>query len=242
MGETMLTKGNHKLGRRLIWGFGLPSARPEICTGLSSLCRQHCYARRLEELLPALLARYQLNYQLSLLPSFVRRVCAFLARRRVAVARLHVGGDFYAAQYARKWLRIMRRMPEVHFYFYTRAWRDEAIFPVLERMAALPNCRAWFSCDRDTDVPPVIPPRVRLAWLAVAEDDLPPASVHLTFRIRRLRRQPASHLNGVRVCPTEDGVPRSKPVTCERCRLCWQPLPEPSQRRTGLPVVPQEGP
>jgi hypothetical protein len=238
----MLTKGNKKLGRRLIWGFGLPSARPEVCTGSSALCRQHCYSRRLEELRPALLARYQLNYQMSLLPTFVRRVCAFLSRRRIAVTRLHVGGDFWGAQYACKWLRVMRRMPEVRFYFYTRAWRDAAIFPVLERMAALPNCRAWFSCDRETGVPPAVPPRVRLAWLAVAEDDLPPASAHLTFRIRRLRRQAASQLNGVRVCPAEDGVARGEPVTCERCRLCWQPLPEDEDRRTSLPVLPEEVP
>jgi hypothetical protein len=238
----MLTKGNHKLGRRLIWGFGLPSAGPEVCTGLSELCRQHCYSRRLEELRPALLARYQLNYQLSLLPTFVRRVCAFLARRRIAVARLHVGGDFFSRQYARKWLRIMRRMPNVQFYFYTRAWRDPAVIPVVERMAALPNCRAWYSCDRETGVPPVVPPRVRLAWLAVAADDLPPTCAHLTFRIRPLRSHPASQLNGVRVCPAEDGGPRSEPVTCERCRLCWQPLPEDPGPRTSLPVLPEEGP
>jgi hypothetical protein len=238
----MLTQGNHKLGGRLIWGFGLPSARPDICTGSSSLCRRHCYSRRLEEWRRSLLARYQFNHQLSLLPSFVRRVCAFLSRRRVEVVRLHVGGDFPGPAYARKWLRIMRRTPEVQFYFYTRAWRDGAILPVLGRMAGLPNCRAWFSCDRETGVPLVVPPRVCLAWLAVAEDDVPPAGAHLTFRIRRLRRHPATQLDGVRVCPAEDGIARGEPVTCERCRLCWQPLPEDGGRRTSLPVLPEEGP
>jgi hypothetical protein len=238
----MLTKGNHKLGQRLIWGFGLPSARPDICTGSSALCRQHCYSRRLEELRPALLARYLLNYQLSLLPSFVRRVCAFLSRRRIAVVRLHIGGDYFSQQYARKWLRIMMRTPDVQFYFYTRAWRDPAVLPVLGRMAALPNCRAWFSCDRETGVPPAVPPRVRLAWLAVSADDFPPAGTHLTFRIRRMRRLPATHLNGVRVCPAEDGIARGKPVTCERCRLCWRPLPEDQGPRISLPVLPEEGP
>jgi hypothetical protein len=129
----------------------------------------------------------------------------------------------------------------VRFYFYTRAWRDESIRTILGRMAGLPNCRAWYSCDRETGVPPAIPPRVRLAWLSVAHDDVPPAGASLAFRIRRLRSRPATHLDGVRVCPAEDGVPRGQPVTCERCSLCWQPLPADPARRVGLPLVPPEG-
>lgn len=148
--------------------------------------------------------------------------------------------DFYSPEYARKWLRVMRRLPQVRFYFYTRAWRDEALRLILERMAALRNCRAWYSCDRETVVPSSFGPRVRLAWLAVAEEDLPPASAGLVFRIRRLRRQEAMHLSGVRVCPAEDGVPRSQPVTCERCRLCWQPLPDASSQGVSLPLLPAD--
>jgi hypothetical protein len=90
----MLSAGNHKLGGRLIWSFSLPSGRPEICTGMSSLCQRHCYARRLEAIRPAMRARYQANYLLSLSPRFVRRVLAFLVCHEVAVVRLHVGGDF----------------------------------------------------------------------------------------------------------------------------------------------------
>ena len=139
--------------------------------------------------------------------------------------------DFYAREYARKWLRVMKRLPAVRFYFYTRSWRNEAIRAILERMAVLPNCRAWYSCDRETGVPSTLPPSVRLAWLSVAPDDVPPVSTSLVFRTRGLRRTEATLLNGVRVCPTEDGVPRGEPVTCERCQSCWQPLPEANPRR-----------
>lgn len=236
----MLTQGNHKLGGRLIWSFSLPSGRLDICTGMSRLCHQHCYARRLERIRPAMLARYEANYRLSLAPDFARRIRAFLVWRGVAVVRLHVGGDFYSPDYVRKWLRVMRRLPDVRFYFYTRSWRDEAIRPVLERMAALPNCRAWYSCDQETGVPVSTPARVRLAWLFVAPDDLPPSSAGLVFRVRGLRSQQATHINGVRVCPPEDGLPRSQPVTCERCSLCWQPLPDDPGGRVGLPLLPPE--
>ena len=236
----MLTQGNRKLGGRLIWSFSLPSAWPDVCVGMSELCRQHCYARRVEALRPAVLARYEANYRLSLAPDFASCVRAFLVWRGVAVVRLHVGGDFYSPDYAGKWLRVMRRLPGVRFYFYTRAWRDESVRVVLERMAALPNCRAWYSCDRETGVPSAVPPRVRLAWLSVTADDLPPPSAGLVFRTRALRRREATRLNGVRVCPGEDGVPRGDEVTCERCQLCWRPLPEAPAPRVSLPVLPAE--
>ena len=237
----MLTQGNHQLGGRLIWSFSLPSGRADICSGMSSLCHQHCYARRLEKLRPAVLARYEANYELSLAPDFARRVRAFLVAHAVAVVRLHVGGDFYSGDYARKWLRVMRRSPQVRFYFYTRAWRDGAMRKILQRMAILPNCRAWYSCDRETGLPDHTPPRARLAWLSAAPDDAPQAGANLVFRVRKLRSRRATHLDGVRVCPPEDGVPRGQPVTCERCQLCWQPLAEDTARRVALPLVPPEG-
>jgi Gene product 88 len=234
----MLTQGNHKLGGRLIWSFSLPSARPDICVGMSDLCRRHCYARRLEKIRPAMLARYEANYRLGLSSTFARRVRAFLVAHDVAVVRLHVGDDFFSSDYARKWLRIMRRSPQVRFYFYTRSWRDEATRTILERMASLPNCRAWYSCDRETGVPSTIPPGVRLAWLSSDPTDVPPASASLVFRVRKLRSRQATHLNEVRICPAEDGIPRTQPVTCERCQSCWQPLPDVSARRVSLPLLP----
>ena len=234
----MLTQGNHKLGGRLIWSFSLPSGRSDTCVGMSDLCRRHCYARRLERIRPAMLARYEANHRLSLAPDFARRVRAFLVAHDVAVVRLHVGGDFHSRAYAGKWLRVMRRSPRVRFYFYTRAWRDGAIRTTLERMAALPNCRAWYLCDRETGVQSAVAPGVRLAWLSVTPDDEPPASASLVFRTRGLRRKEATHLGGVRVCPTEDGMPRTEPITCERCQSCWQPLSEAVSGRVSLPLLP----
>ncbi len=186
----MLTPGNKKLGGALIWGFGLPSGRPDVCVGLSAPCQQHCYARHVERLRPGVLSRYERNLRLSRLRDFPRRVRYFILAHEVAVVRIHTGGDFYDARYARKWLRVLERLPAVRFYFYTRSWRDDAIRPVLEPMAGLPNCRAWYSCDRGTGIPASVPPGVRLAWLMTAPDDAPPRDVHLTFRVRYLRRRP----------------------------------------------------
>ena len=229
----MLTPGNHKLGRWLIWGFGLPSGTPETCPGLTDVCQSDCYAVAVERYRPAAAALYRRNLRESRRRAFVRRIRAFLVAHAVRVVRVHTGGDFYSARYARKWLRVMRRSPRVRFFFYTRAWRVPAIKAVIDRMAGLPNCRAWYSADRDTGVPTDVPARVRVAWLMTAPGDFPPAGADLVFRVRRLRRVPAPAA-GPQVCPAEDGIPRAVPITCERCGLCWRPLPA---GRTPLPVV-----
>jgi hypothetical protein len=232
----MLTPGNHKLGRWLIWGFGLPSGSPDSCPGLTDACRSDCYAVSVERYRPAAAALYRRNLRRSRRRDFVRRVRAFLVLHRVRVVRVHTGGDFYSPRYARKWLRVMRRCPRVRFFCYTRSWRVPAIKAVIDRMAELPNCRVWYSCDRDTGVPADVPPRVRVAWLMTVPGDLSPPGADLVFRVRRLRRATAPAATPP-VCPAEDGRDRPVRITCERCGLCWRPLPA---GRTPLPVIDPE--
>ena len=229
----MLTRGNHKLGTRRIWSFSLPSGPGGTCPGMTPACAADCYAINLARYRPAAARAYRRNLTRARRRDFVRRVRAFLIAHVVRVVRMHVGGDFYSARYARKWLRIMRRSPRVTFYFYTRSWQIGALRAVLDRMAALPNCAAWFSCDRDTGVPAAVPPGVRVAWLMTAPGDTPPPGTDLVFRVSRLRRRP-EQTPGPRVCPTEDGIPRTRPVTCEGCGVCWRPAPA---GRVPLPVI-----
>ncbi len=229
----MLTPGNHKLGGRLIWGFGLPSGNPDTCPGLSIACQSHCYAIAVERYRPAAAARYRANLILSRRRDFVRRVRAHLIAHGVRVVRVHTGGDFYSVRYARKWLAIMRRSPRVRFYFYTRSWRVSAIKTVIDQMAALPNCRAWYSADVDTGAPGDVPPGVRVAWLMTDPADAPPAGTDLVFRVRRLRNR-TTPVPTACVCPAEDGIARDLAVTCDRCGFCWRPTPT---GRVPLPVV-----
>lgn len=229
----MLTPGNHKLGRWLIWGFGLPSGSLDICPGLTSTCRSHCYAVAVERFRPAAAAKYRRNLCHSLRRDFARRIRAFLVLHRVRVVRIHTGGDFYSVRYAQQWLEVIRRSSRVVFFFYTRSWRIPAIRSVIDQMAELPNCRVWYSCDRDTGVPALVAPRVRVAWLMTDTHDRPPPGVDLVFRVRRLRRQ-STPFREPRICPAEDGQPRSVPVTCEQCGVCWR---MPTGPRVSLPVV-----
>ena len=229
----MLTRGNHKLGTRRIWSFSLPSGPGGTCVGMTPACAADCYAVALERYRPVAARAYRRNLTRAQRRDFVRRVRAFIIAHNVRVVRIHVAGDFFAVWYARKWFEIVNRSPRTRFYFYTRAWRVPALKAVIDMMAALPNCRAWNSTDRDTVMPADVPPRVRVAWLMTDPDDLPPAGTDLVFRVRRLRNHPAP-ISATCVCPAEDGVVRAHTVTCDRCGLCWRPTPTP---RIPLPVI-----
>lgn len=214
----MLTRGNQKLGRRYIWGFTLPSGTQEICPGLTQVCSRFCYSKRLEKLRPKAHKAYRRNLLKTHRKDFTRRVYHFLRAHRVRIVRIHVGGDFYSDDYARKWLRIIELSPRTRFYFYTRSWRVPAIRQVLDQMAQQPNCAAWFSCDQETGLPEIVPAEVRLAWLQTEKQEVIPQQVNLVFR-RHGIRQPLP-LAESRVCPEQDGVVRSAHITCEQCQLC----------------------
>src|SRR5262249_10329558 len=146
-----------------------------------------CYARGGRFQYPAVQERLRWNYSQSQRSDFAERMAREIRRRGILVLRLHVSGDYYDAAYAAKWLAVMRACPRVRFYFYTRSWRIPAIAAVLEQMAALRCCRAWYSTDRSTGVPERVPAGVRLAYLQVEEGEQPePAD--LVFRVRRLRQ------------------------------------------------------
>jgi len=68
--------------------------------------------------------------------------------------RVHVGGDFYDADYAEKWLEIGKRFPEVRFLAYTRSWRVPEVREILEEIRKLPNFALYASTDVDTGPPP----------------------------------------------------------------------------------------
>ena len=221
----MLTPGNHKLGGHLIWGFALPSGTAAVCVGMTPTCRAECYAVRTERYRRAAAARYRANLLRSRRRDFARRVRAVLVAHAVRVVPIHTGGDFYSPAYARQWLTIISRSPRTRFFFYSRSWRVPAIKAVIDRMAALPNCRAWYPADRDTGVPADVPPGVRVAWLMTEPTDVPPPGTDLVFRVHRLRNRSAPVPTAC-VCPAEDGIARGRAVTCEPVRVLLAPDPD----------------
>jgi hypothetical protein len=177
-----------------------------------------CYATKGHFLFQGVQERLAWNLEQSQREDFVPRMVKEIRRRGCIVIRLHVAGDFHSAEYAAKWLEVMRQCPKPRYYFYSRSWRVPEIAPLLEQMALLKCCRAWYSIDAETGVPERVPVGVRLAYLQVHEDEQPEL-VDLYFRVRRLRRQ---RLPLTLVCPSETPRGRDRDTNCGSCRRCWQ--------------------
>ncbi len=236
--------GNTKLsgGKKTIWGFGVPSRH--TCPARTPTCTRLCYSHRLEKFRPNVAAVARTNLQVTKSAEFVTLAVAEIRRKKIPVLRVHTGGELYSVAYAQKWLAVFEACPDTRFFIWTRCWRLPRFRPVLRRMAALANVRLWFSCDKDTGVPGSVPARVRLAYMQVAADDLPPRG-DLVFRAHHLRAAPATRVvagragnPAVKICPTETGLPGHEDVTCTSCRACWTGLPgDPKLGRIPLALV-----
>src|SRR5262249_47399690 len=149
---------------------------------------------------------------------FAARIVSEIRRRWVACVRIHVSGDFYSADYIRKWIAIARACPATRFFCYSRSWRRADLAEALAELSRCRNVRRWYSCDHDTGIPADVPRRVKLAWMQTSADDLPPRA-DLVFRVHKLRKTVAKRVSLALVCPVENGATGHR-TDCGRCRLC----------------------
>jgi hypothetical protein len=211
----LLAVGNGKLGES-IHHFDLP-VNAVCCPARTSVCQRVCYAQLWRFRTSIVRKRLAWNYRQAMKPDFAARMIAEIQRKGVLVIRLHVSGDFLSAEYALKWLEVMRACPKTRYYFYTRCWRLPPIARVLEQMAELDCCRVWYSLDLETGLPEVLPPKVRLAYLQTNEQV---EEADLVFRIQKLRRLPSLSL--AMVCPHETQTGKEQQTNCGNCQHCWQ--------------------
>lgn len=208
----LLVQGNRKIGSA-IHHWDLPAV--STCPGRSDLCSAACYARSGRYRFKTVTDRLEWCYQQSLREDFSTRMVAEIKRKGALVVRLHCSGDLYSAEYALKWLEVMRQCPKVRFYLYSRSWRIESIAAVLEQMAALRCARIWFSIDSETGIPAKVPVGVRLAYLQVNQDEKPEL-LDLLFVVRRLRRH-ARRVSLPLLCPEQAGQAEN----CGDCKRCF---------------------
>jgi hypothetical protein len=212
----LLTRGNRKLGESIhVWS--IPAV--ETCPGSSEVCRSVCYSTKGRFLLDAVRERLGWNLEQARRDDFVSRMVTEIKRKGCFVIRVHSAGDFFDEEYARKWLEVMKQCPKPRYFWYSRSWRCPEIASVLEQMAALRCCRAWYSIDTETGLPRSIPPGVRLAFLQVKKDERPELA-DMTFRVRGIRKE--SRMGLPMVCSSETGTPRSEEINCGSCRRCFQ--------------------
>jgi len=103
-----------------------------------------------------------------------------IQRSGIRHIKLHVSGDFFSTAYIAAWTVIARRLPDVVFWIYTRAWRVADFLPALTDLSACPNVQLWFSHDTTSGEPPLIE-GVRRAFLSYYDEPSPVPS-DLVFR------------------------------------------------------------
>jgi hypothetical protein len=211
--RNLLQLGNTKLGEG-IHTFSLPAIA--TCPGASRSCRRECYALRGRFIF--LRRAYRRYLAASQEAGFAARMVGEIRRRWAGCVRIHVSGDFYSAEYVRKWAAVTRACPSTRFFAYTRSWRNPDIAEALAELSRCRNLRLRYSCDLDTGIPSRVPRRVKLAWMQTSADDTPPRA-DLVFRVHRLRKTVAKRVALALVCPVENGATGHR-TDCGRCRLC----------------------
>jgi hypothetical protein len=217
---------NARLGTA-IHAFNIP-AEPHLCLGSTQVCEAACYAKAF--LFALQRERHRRNYQRSLQADFPNLMIAEIRRGMIGVIRIHTSGDFYEANYVRRWTEVARACPGTKFFAYTRSWRHAEVLAELIELARQPNVHLWFSQDRETGPSPTVA-RVRRAYLLPVDESEAnvPEKVDLVFRVPLPRRpgqptayaRPAKRANGALICPKEQGITRQVEMTCSRCRICF---------------------
>lgn len=220
---------NTKLGE--IYTFTLPAVL--TCPGRSKLCEKVCYALRGHMRMVLDNGHFHPKYEASLKDDFVDRMLREIRFRQCSLVRIHVAGDFYSPEYVRKWIKIIKACPDTKFFVYSRSWRIPEIRKELNLLAKLPNIRVWFSCDKDTGIPVSVGKRVRIAYMAEDDADVPERTPDLGFRVKR--KTVVKRVGGAIVCPVENGGKAE--TNCQKCGLCWEPLDVKDARRYALPMA-----
>jgi hypothetical protein len=208
---------NRKLGFG-IHTWSLPAR--DTCPGRSHLCSDRCYAGRGHFVRPAVAALYRRNLEFSQTDEFTEWMISGLKYHAVRVMRIHVAGDFYDAEYVAKWNDIVARSKRTLFFLYTRSWRDDSMLLPLLQLGRQPNASVWFSIDRETGPAP-LHRGIRQAYMAVNDTDAASAPDYCDLVFRDRPAGPLKSVNGVLVCPAENGVAGKLHHTCTSCGVCY---------------------
>jgi len=142
--------GNMKVGEAFT--FSLPSKT--TCPGASEWCREHCYSHKYERCRRACQNAYEDNLALSRDTAQFVRIMTGVLPRIMPCFRIHVGGDFYSAEYVEAWQRICGAFPQVQFWAYTRSWVVAELCQPLDGLRSLEHVHLFASTDPTMPLPP----------------------------------------------------------------------------------------
>lgn len=177
--------------------------------------------------MPSVTKGLQTSLRATRRPDFGGSVRTEMREIMPSVVRWHHSGDFYSAEYAEKFLQILRAEPRTTFLVYTRSWnvKDQPeMLKILQQCALEKNCRLWLSADNETGSPPRWKGIAGIAFMAISPADIPTFPVDLVFFVNKPKTVTRFH-GAALVCPNEQGAKNSKEFTCSTCRYCFSRQP-----------------
>lgn len=125
-----------------IWGFSITPS--ETTCPNADKCVQGCYGRHGRMGMSIAVKSYDENLAMVMDRSLWRQLDAELTIHECTCARegvtpcfrLHMVGDFFDMEYARNWMDMMARHPDIRFYGYTKM---VSLFHTLEQQGAIPD-------------------------------------------------------------------------------------------------------
>ena len=143
--------------------FGLPAK--QSCPGATEVCKEICYAFQLERVWKGVANVTQHNYdvlkQVSRSPSKTYDLLSDLIAEynRIYenknskldyelenVFRIHWDGDFFSANYAKAWARVIKDNPQISFWAYTRSFTIK--LNVIPYLYDIDNLALYLSVDK----------------------------------------------------------------------------------------------
>jgi hypothetical protein len=206
MTELNVSPKNTKLGA--IPSFSLPSITS--CPGATAECKSICYAAKVERIYKNAEKSYQINLEGIKDPKFVEQLVIKLTKlstkkkNPMTTFRWHVSGDINDIAYLYKMESVMKQLPSVTFYAYTRNWALKGWMSHLDTLRKLPNFTLIASIDDEH----------------LASNILPPADWRTAY-VGSKSVTDVSKLLGKKtiVCPNQvKGT-----VLCDTCKYCFNP-------------------
>lgn len=133
-----------------LYNFGIPAYKSVtglVTCPMAGKCADGCYATMGAYAWGNVSQAYEARLQATLQPDFSSNMIkAILPKLKTAtrqnkqlVIRIHDSGDFYNIAYINKWLEVMKALPDVKFYAYTK------MVPIFKRLKLPANFVVIFS-------------------------------------------------------------------------------------------------
>lgn len=167
-----ISRGNMKVGR--VPNFSLTPGASCSETARRTCLVGGCYACKAYVQYPGTREAWDDNTWFALhdIPELEKRLNAYIAKRKPAFFRVHVGGDFITREYAEMWARVAGRHPGTRFLAFTKQWDNVrgVEFPA--------NFSLVLSGWPGTEIPADLAAKYPRANMVLSADEIPADGLH----------------------------------------------------------------